>query len=98
MPAPSGKDGAPTAKPLVPKESLWDFEDRGRRLAVIGARDFGCNVCGGPTGYSATTGSTSANSRPSTRPRLVTRSAGMTPSDRNETIMNGYSSAQPSSS
>jgi hypothetical protein len=44
-----------------------------------------------------TTASTSANSRPSTSPRLVSRSAGMTPSDRNETIMNGYSSEQPSS-
>src|SRR5919109_2128300 len=42
MPAPSGKDAEP-------KESLRDFEGRGRRLAVIGARDFGCNVRGGPT-------------------------------------------------
>src|SRR4051794_16890661 len=49
MPAPSGKDGAPTAKPLVPKESLWDFEGRGRRLTVIGARDFACNVAARPT-------------------------------------------------
>src|SRR5919198_592877 len=42
MPAPPGKDADP-------KESLWDFEGRGRRLAVIGARDFACNVAGGPT-------------------------------------------------
>src|SRR6266536_2500163 len=49
MPAPSGKDRAPTAKPLVPKESLRDFEGRGRRLAVIGARDFACNVAARPT-------------------------------------------------
>src|ERR671930_629039 len=41
MPAPSGKDADP-------KESLWDFEGRGRRLAVIGAPDFACNVAGGP--------------------------------------------------
>jgi hypothetical protein len=42
MPAPSGKDAGP-------KESLWDFEGRGRRLAVIGAPHFGCNVSRGPT-------------------------------------------------
>jgi len=42
MPAPSGKDADP-------KESLWDFEGRGRRLAVIGARDFACNVAARPT-------------------------------------------------
>jgi hypothetical protein len=42
MPAPSGKDADP-------KEYLRYFEGRGRSLAVIGARDFGCNVCGGPT-------------------------------------------------
>src|ERR671930_2698609 len=42
MPAPPGKDADP-------KESLWDFEGRGRRLAVIGARDFACNVAAGPT-------------------------------------------------
>jgi hypothetical protein len=34
MPAPPGKDADL-------KESLWDFEGRGRRMAVIGARDFG---------------------------------------------------------
>jgi hypothetical protein len=49
MPAPSGKDGAPTAKPLVPKESLWDFEGRGRRLAVIGARQAASDVARGIT-------------------------------------------------
>src|SRR6266496_1422754 len=42
MPAPAGKDADP-------KESLWDFEGRGRRLAVIGARDFTCNVAARPT-------------------------------------------------
>jgi hypothetical protein len=42
MPAPAGKDADP-------KESLWDFEGRGRRLAVIGARDFACNVAARPT-------------------------------------------------
>ena len=46
---------------------------------------------------SVTTGSTSANSRPSTSPRFVSRSAGITPSDRNETIMNGYSIVVPRS-
>jgi hypothetical protein len=42
MPAPSGKDADP-------KEYLWYFEGRGRRLAVIGARDFACNVAARPT-------------------------------------------------
>ncbi len=44
-----------------------------------------------------TTGSTRANSRPSTSPRFVSRSAGMTPSDRNDTIMKGYSIVVPRS-
>jgi hypothetical protein len=39
MPAPSGKDAGP-------KVWLCHIEIRGRRLAVIGARRFGCNVCG----------------------------------------------------
>jgi hypothetical protein len=34
---------------LVPKEYRRYFEGRGRRLAVIGARDFACDVAGGPT-------------------------------------------------
>ena len=46
MPAPAGKDADP-------KESLWDFEGRGRRLAVIGARDFACNVAARPTRVAA---------------------------------------------
>src|SRR6266516_4153672 len=46
MPAPAGKDADP-------KESLWDFEGRGGRLAVIGARDFACNVTARPTRVAA---------------------------------------------
>jgi cob(I)alamin adenosyltransferase len=48
MPAPSGKDADP-------KESLWDFEGRGRSMAVIGAREFGWNVRGGPTSLALVT-------------------------------------------
>jgi luciferase family oxidoreductase group 1 len=42
MPAPPGKDAGS-------KVALWAIEIRGRRLAVIGARRFGCNVPGWPT-------------------------------------------------
>jgi hypothetical protein len=42
MPAPPGKD-ADT------KESPWDFEGRGRRLAVIGARQAASDVARGIT-------------------------------------------------
>jgi hypothetical protein len=45
MPAPPGKDGAPTAKLLVPKEYRRYFEGRERRLAVIGARDYPVKRC-----------------------------------------------------
>jgi hypothetical protein len=38
-PAPPGKDADP-------KESLWDFEGRGRRMAVIGGRRFQVERCG----------------------------------------------------
>jgi len=38
MPAPPGKDADP-------KESLWDFEGRGRRLAVIGIPGFRVQRC-----------------------------------------------------
>jgi len=37
-PAPPGKDADP-------KEYLWYFEDRGRRLAVIGGRRFRVKRC-----------------------------------------------------
>src|SRR5919201_5688473 len=40
---------APPCKDADPKESLWDFEGRGRGLALIGARDFACNVAVRPT-------------------------------------------------
>jgi precorrin-3B synthase len=42
MPAPPGKDAGS-------KVWLCHIEIRGRRMAVIGARRFGCNVCGRPT-------------------------------------------------
>jgi hypothetical protein len=42
MPAPPGKDADP-------KESLWDFEGRGRRLAVIGAGQAASDVARGIT-------------------------------------------------
>src|SRR5215211_5067541 len=41
-PAPPGKDADP-------KESLWDFEGRGRRMAVIGARQIVRGVAEGST-------------------------------------------------
>jgi len=43
MPAPPGKDAGS-------KVWLCHIEIRGRSMAVIGARRFGCNVCGRPTG------------------------------------------------
>jgi hypothetical protein len=42
MPAPPGKDAGS-------KVWLCHIEIRGRRMAVIGARRFGCNVSGRPT-------------------------------------------------
>jgi adenosine deaminase len=44
MPAPPGKDADPKEYPRY-------FEGRGRRLAVIGALDFACNVTGRPTSH-----------------------------------------------
>ena len=37
---------APPGKDAAPKESLWDFEGRGRRLAVISGRRFRVERCG----------------------------------------------------
>jgi hypothetical protein len=73
MPAPPGKDGAPTAKPLVPKEYLRYFEGRGRRLAVIGARDFACNVAARPTSYLAAGSATPASGVATRKLKLSTR-------------------------
>jgi len=37
---PEDRPPAPPGKDADPKESLWDFEGRGRRMAVIGGRRF----------------------------------------------------------
>jgi hypothetical protein len=44
-----GRPAAPPGKDADPKESLWDFEGRGRRLAVIDGCPFRSNVAGRAT-------------------------------------------------
>jgi hypothetical protein len=56
MPAPPGKDADPKEYPRY-------FKGRGRRLAVIGARDFGCNVAARPTSYAAARCGSEASTR-----------------------------------
>jgi hypothetical protein len=43
---PKDRSPAPPGKDADPKESLWDFEGRGRRMAVIGDRRFRAERCG----------------------------------------------------
>jgi len=42
---PKARSPAPPGKDADPKESLWDFEGRGRSLAVIGGRRFRAERC-----------------------------------------------------
>jgi hypothetical protein len=42
---PKDRPPVPPGKDADPKESLWDFEGRGRSLAVIGGRRFRVERC-----------------------------------------------------